>query len=262
MFIFFYAKEYIMINTDNNVNETTNTNTNTNTNKQIFIPPPVKKRETASRKHEPKLPAAPKKRMITATKRWDFQPHEHTLEYQLSLLVELRDWWITDEGKPLNVRSPERGISAAEASVGLRGITGDGLPSKVIAQRGIPRTPAENPKQRVQLVKQLIHSKWYGYRAQDIEKDLFCIDQFINEIDMVDLLIDSRLLCFYCRKEMQLLYEHVRETLQWSIERIDNKKGHDRGNVVIACLGCNLRRKTMYYERFRMTKQLHIVRTP
>ena len=217
-----------MINVDNNVNETTNTNTN----KQIFIPPPVKKRETASRKKEPTLPAAPKKRMITATKRWDFQPHEHTLEYQLSLLVELRDWWITYEGKPLN------------------------------AQRVIPRTPAENPNQRVQLVKQLIHSKWYGYRAQDIEKDLFCIDRFINEIDMVDLLIDSRLLCFYCRKEMQLLYEHVRETLQWSIERIDNKKGHDRGNVVIACLGCNLRRKTMYYERFRMTKQLHIVRTP
>ena len=185
------------------------------TNKYIYIPPPTtKKRESSTSSKQPKLkPQEPKKRIITTTKRWDFQPDQQTLEYQLSLLDELQEWW---------------------------------------------KDPTNPPKKHIQLAKQLIHSKWYGYRTQDLEKNLYCIDDFITEMDIADLLIDSRLLCFYCRKEIQLLYEHVRETLQWSIERIDNKKGHNRGNVVIACLGCNLRRKTMYYERFRATKQMTI----
>ena len=184
------------------------------TNKYIYLPPPTtKKRESTT---QPKQkPQEPKKRIITATKRWDFQPHEQTLEYQLTLLDELKAWH---------------------------------------------NDPTKPPRKHIQLIKQLIHSKWYGYRAQDIGKNVYCFDDFITETDIVDLLIDSRLLCFYCQKEIQLLYEHVRETLQWSIERIDNKKGHERGNVVIACLGCNLRRKTMYYERFRATKQLTISR--
>jgi hypothetical protein len=182
--------------------------------KNVYIPPLTKKRESSTSSKQPKLkPQEPKKRIIATTKRWDFQSTEQTLEYQLTLLGELREWW---------------------------------------------NDPSGNPTKHIQLIKQLIHSKWYGYRTQDLEKNLYCIDDFLTETDIVDLLIDSRLLCFYCRKEMQLLYEHVRETLQWSIERIDNKKGHNRGNVVIACLGCNLRRKTMYYERFRATKQLTI----
>lgn len=184
------------------------------TNKYIYIPPPTTKKRESSKQLKLK-PQEPKKRIITTTKRWDFQPDQHTLEYQLSLLDELREWW---------------------------------------------KDPTNLPNKHIQLVKQLIHSKWYGYRSQDIEKNVYCFDNFITEMDIVDLLVDSRLLCFYCRKEIQLLYEHVRETLQWSIERIDNKTGHNRGNVVIACLGCNLRRKTMYYERFRATKQMTISR--
>jgi len=184
------------------------------TNKYIYIPPPTTKKRESSKQLKLK-PQEPKKRIITTTTRWDFQPDQHTLEYQLSLLDELREWW---------------------------------------------KDPTNLPKKHIQLTKQLIHSKWYGYRSQDIEKNVYCFDNFITEMDIVDLLVDSRLLCFYCRKEIQLLYEHVRETLQWSIERIDNKKGHNRGNVVIACLGCNLRRKTMYYERFRATKQMTISR--
>lgn len=194
-----------------------NHSSNYSTNiKNVYIPPPTKKRESSTSSKQLKLKSQePKKRIITTTKRWDFQPTEQTLEYQLTLLNELREWW---------------------------------------------NAPYGNPVKHIQLIKQLIHSKWYGYRTQDLEKNLYCVDDFITETEMVDLLIDSRLLCFYCRKEVQLLYEHVRETLQWSIERIDNKKGHNRGNVVIACLGCNLRRKTMYYERFRATKQMNISR--
>lgn len=161
-------------------------------------------------------PAAPKKRVITATKQWDFQPGELTPEYQLFLLSQLnQNERITD------------------------------IPDEVL-------------RKRLLLLKQHIHLKWYGYRAQDMEKRLYSPELLIGEKDIVELLMDSRLLCFYCRNPIQLLYENVRESSQWSIERIDNQYGHNRENVVVACLGCNLRRKTMYYERFRMTKQLSI----
>lgn len=221
---------------------------NKNSIKNIYIPPasPILKRTSNAKLHS--KPNEPKKRMITESKRWDFRPDEQTLEYQLLLLVELRDY----------LNNTKKSTGETE---GCRNNTIE-YNSRQFGRENSVNEPVVNANipSRIQLIKQLIHSKWYGYRAQDMEKNLFCIDDIINELDIVDLLIDSRLLCFYCRKETQVLYEHVREPLQWSIERIDNKKGHDRGNVVIACLGCNLRRKTMYYERFRMTKQLHIVK--
>jgi hypothetical protein len=191
--------------------------------KRVYIPPSPVETNAATTRQTTTAERIPKKRVITNTKQWDFQPDELTLEYQLFLLNELQ--------------KNKNGVSSecvnAESST----------------------------NKRIQLVNHLIHSKWYGYRTQDMEKRLFDIEQFIRESEIVDLLIDSRLLCFYCRKEIQILYEHVRETMQWSVERIDNTRGHNRGNVVISCLGCNLRRKTMYYERFRMTKQLCITKT-
>ena len=119
--------------------------------------------------------------------------------------------------------------------------------------------PTENS--RVQLLKQHIHHKWYGYRSQDIEKRLYLPEWFVSEREIIELLMDSRLLCFYCRCSIQLFYEYVRESTQWSLERIDNTHGHNRGNVVIACLGCNVRRRTMYYERFLATKQMTITKS-
>jgi len=55
-----------------------------------------------------------------------------------------------------------------------------------------------------------------------------------------------------------VLYKSVREPKQWSVERINNDYGHNKNNVTIACLSCNLSRRTMYHERYRFTKQLII----
>lgn len=112
----------------------------------------------------------------------------------------------------------------------------------------------------VPFLEQLIHSKWYGYRTQDMDKNIFDATQFVSDRDIAELLSVSRLRCFYCLKPIQLFYEYVRESNQWTLERIDNAFGHNRGNVEIACLGCNIRRKTMYYERFIMTKQMTITK--
>jgi hypothetical protein len=71
----------------------------------------------------------------------------------------------------------------------------------------------------------------------------------------------SRLCCFYCKEPAQLVYETVRDPKQWSLERIDNSFGHNAGNVEIACLACNVRRRTIYHERYLATKQMaHIVK--
>jgi hypothetical protein len=186
--------------------------------------------ENPTMTHAKKDKPPPKKRAITTTKKWDFPISELTLEYQLLLLNKC---FLTDYASSPSTTDSERP----------------------------PITDSSDNISRVRVLEQLIHSKWYGYRSQDIEKQILHPDKFISERDIANTLIDSRLLCFYCRKPVQLFYEFVRESNQWTLDRIDNTYGHNHDNVVVACLGCNLRRKTMYYERFVMTKQMTITKT-
>jgi len=105
-------------------------------------------------------------------------------------------------------------------------------------------------------VLQEINKKIGGYKTQDKMKGLFDPTAFVDEAYVLQLLLGSHLDCFYCKKKTNVLYQQVREPSQWSLERIDNSMGHNKGNVVIACLSCNLSRKTMYHERFAFTKQM------
>lgn len=110
-------------------------------------------------------------------------------------------------------------------------------------------------------ILQQINQKIYGYGSQDLKKKKMDTQQFINTDDVIKLMIDCKNMCFYCKEPVQVLYEQVREPKQWSLDRLDNDFGHNKNNVVIACLNCNLRRKTMYHERYAFTKQLNIVKT-
>lgn len=105
---------------------------------------------------------------------------------------------------------------------------------------------------------QQINQKLYGYKSQDIQKGLFSEDEFIDILFIIGKMIDCNNQCFYCKKQVVVLYEYVREPNQWTVERIDNKFGHNKSNIEIACLNCNLHRRTMYYERYIFTKQLNI----
>jgi len=107
---------------------------------------------------------------------------------------------------------------------------------------------------------QQIQQKIYGYKSQDIEKSLYMPTEFVDFEYVIDKLLETPS-CFYCREPVQLLYEFVREPLQWTLDRMDNKIGHNRGNVEISCLRCNLRRRVMHHERFVFTKQLIIKKT-
>jgi hypothetical protein len=60
---------------------------------------------------------------------------------------------------------------------------------------------------------------------------------------------------------MFLIYEHVRETNQWTLDRIDNSIGHNQGNVVVSCLKCNLQRRKTNQAAFLFTKNLNVVKS-
>ena len=111
-----------------------------------------------------------------------------------------------------------------------------------------------------QELRRQVCAKISGYKSQDMKKGLYDESKFVRFDDVVALMSDRKMLCFYCRKQAMLFYEHVRESNQWTLERIDNMRGHNTDNVEIACLNCNLRRRTMYHERYVFTKQMGTVK--
>lgn len=100
-----------------------------------------------------------------------------------------------------------------------------------------------------------IKQKIGGYRAQDQAKDKYCAADFVDIARVFELLISCNMECHYCKKPVMLLYEYVREPRQWSLDRIDNSRGHVRDNLYVACLTCNLRRRTIKPERYELTKK-------
>ena len=106
------------------------------------------------------------------------------------------------------------------------------------------------------IILQQLKYKISGYLHQDKEKKLLCLEKFVTLQDVIQLLKSSQRNCYYCKEETQLLYENVREPKQWTLERLNNDFGHNNDNVVIACLSCNLRRKTMASEKYVQTKAM------
>lgn len=107
-----------------------------------------------------------------------------------------------------------------------------------------------------QFITSQIKQKLRGYKEQDLNKNRYHETDFITLSGVLQKLKDCNLMCYYCKCPVSILYEYVREPTQWTIERINNIMGHNYDNVEIACLSCNIRRKTMYFERYLMTKQL------
>lgn len=105
-------------------------------------------------------------------------------------------------------------------------------------------------------MRRQIQNKVSSYKMQDIQKHKYDDDKFVDLNFVIQLLHEKSLKCFYCRESVYLFYNFVRENKQWTLERIDNGMGHNKDNVEIACLLCNLRRRTMYHERYVFTKQM------
>ena len=108
------------------------------------------------------------------------------------------------------------------------------------------------------LILKQIERKISGYRHQDVLKNILDGPKLIKMPEIIDSLITSELKCYYCKANMYLLYDIVRETQQWTVDRIDNDLGHNSDNFVLACLGCNLKRRCRTKDKFLFTKQLVI----
>ena len=105
-----------------------------------------------------------------------------------------------------------------------------------------------------------IKTKISSYKHQDILKNIFLESEFVTFDYIINLLNSCNMKCHYCACETYLLYEFVREMKQWSLDRINNDIGHNKGNLVIACLECNLKRRRTNKDAFFMTKNLTISR--
>lgn len=116
-----------------------------------------------------------------------------------------------------------------------------------------------NPKHIAMITSHIKH-KISSYKQQDILKGKYLKQDFVSFKEVIELLNVSNMKCHYCACETFLLYEIVRENKQWSLDRINNDIGHNRNNLLIACLECNLKRRRTNKDAFMFTKNLKIVR--
>ena len=105
-----------------------------------------------------------------------------------------------------------------------------------------------------------IENKINSYKHQDIDKNILS-DNLINIDQTIEKLVCSKMKCFYCKKQIFLIYKFARDNLQWTLDRIDNNIGHSNQNTVICCLKCNLERRRKSSNAFKFTKQLKICKS-
>jgi len=113
----------------------------------------------------------------------------------------------------------------------------------------------EDLSKKQTIILREIKNKIRGYKQQDVEKQKYNQSQFVP-LDFVVNLLQQDSKCYYCRNPTKILYSQSRDPSQWTLERIDNTKGHNCDNVKICCLSCNIKRRTMYHEKYLFTKQL------
>ena len=103
-----------------------------------------------------------------------------------------------------------------------------------------------------------IKLKLNSYKNQDIKKNIYNQDKLITIEEIIEKLVISKLSCYYCKKNVKILFVKVRDDYQWTLDRIDNSICHNNNNTVICCLKCNLERRIQNSNNFKFTKQLKI----
>lgn len=107
---------------------------------------------------------------------------------------------------------------------------------------------------------QQINKKLYSYKQQDVLKHHYDTTSFIYLQHVIDTMLESELKCYYCQMSMNVLYDISRESKQWTVDRIDNNLGHNVDNYYLACLECNLKRRCRNDDKFRLYKQMRLVK--
>jgi hypothetical protein len=111
-----------------------------------------------------------------------------------------------------------------------------------------------------EIAKKEIERKINGYKHQDVKKGIYDSNKIISLNETIEKLVESNLVCNYCKMQVKVLYKIVREPRQWTLDRINNDLCHSNSNTLISCLSCNLKRRLMDKDKFQFTKQLHITK--
>ena len=117
----------------------------------------------------------------------------------------------------------------------------------------------QEPEQNI-LAKREISKKINGYKSQDIQKELLDLNRLISLDQTIEKLMVSKLKCFYCKENCELLYKNTLAKKQWTLDRVNNEYGHNHDNVVICCLECNIKKGEMDSDRFKKGKDIKIIR--
>jgi hypothetical protein len=117
----------------------------------------------------------------------------------------------------------------------------------------------EEKNEIAKLIEKQIKKKISSYKQQDILKKLYNKDTIISYKEIINKMETEKLQCYYCHSIMSILYEYCREPSQWTLDRIDNEKGHNSNNVLLSCLECNLKRRRINKDSFEFTKNLQII---
>ena len=105
-----------------------------------------------------------------------------------------------------------------------------------------------------------LKKKLNSYKSQDEKKNRYECEEFMTIEKLLELLVISKLKCYYCKNDVLILYNELYDKKQWTLDRIDNSIGHNCNNCVISCLQCNVQRRVMDDEKFRFSKQMKIVK--
>ena len=112
-------------------------------------------------------------------------------------------------------------------------------------------------------VSEHIRSKLSSYKMQDkLKKRTINQETYSSLVSITEMLHKCNLTCHYCKQDIIVIYETTdsREMSQWSLDRLDNDLPHNKNNVVISCLDCNLNKRRRSEKAFVFTKQLKIVK--
>jgi hypothetical protein len=204
------------------------------TKKIIIIEEPKSKSTTTNTNKKVKTEKEKKKRVETST--WSITDEQLVYDNQLQILNRLYD----------DLHNINNNINNINNNDSITTTT--------------TTTTKDKPDKYYKTVVSHLKSKISGYKHQDVTKNMFNETQFTTLSDVVTLLYDSKSQCCYCHSNVYILYELVRENKQWSLDRIDNNLGHNIGNLVIACLECNLKRRRTNKDSFMFTKNMKLVK--
>ncbi len=108
---------------------------------------------------------------------------------------------------------------------------------------------------------QQLSTKLSSYRHQDIAKGRYDPDRFISLAETIELLRECKMQCQFCLYPVFVIYSAVCDSRQWTLDRTDNEQGHNAGNVEIACLQCNLKRRDKTHRVFMEARRMRIIKT-